>query len=105
MNCSNSGSILRSSELVIPNLQNHFARLTVLDHLNSLGNPLQGKPVRYDRKWVDLPCSKEANHLMPGLVHLSACDPIQGETLEYDIPGEVHLGGPAGGAEHVHPAA
>ena len=58
-----------------------------------------------DGAGVELAGAGSAGASGPGLVHLPAGDAVEGEALEDDVPGEVDLGGPARGAQHVDAAA
>src|SRR5689334_17147701 len=55
-----------------------------------------------DRPGFELTGPKEPSHLMPGLIHLPAGHTIEGETLEDDVAGKVHLRRPVGCAQKVH---
>src|SRR5688572_7536154 len=85
--------------------EDYLAGFPGLDCSDCLVDLIHGEPVSDHWRRIELTRTKEARHLVPGLVHPASDDSINGETLEDYFLRQIDLDGFDGDSEHLYSTA
>src|SRR5687768_10585592 len=95
-------SSLRTPRSSLLDFEDDLSRLSALDRVNGFVGLFEGKAVGDHRRGVELTGAEEAGHLVPGVVHATPDDTINGDALEDHLGREAHFHRLGGNPEHLH---